>query len=106
MKRIGRGNPPNAITCAERMIVTVVSTPTPDRLIIDAGMKCFASYPPNPYGYVVEHPEARHRFTVGERLSVVPQHQGMTTNLHDEVYAIRKGSVEAVWKVAGRGKYR
>lgn len=124
MTRINRSdNPPNPVTCAERMIVTVVSTPTPDRIIIDGGQKCFTSYPPDPYGYVVEHPNARiysmsvehghvdvsdcdHTFTVGERLSVVPQHQGMTTNLHDEVYAVRNGVVEAVWAVAGRGKVR
>lgn len=116
-------NPPNPRTCAERMIVTVVSTPTPDRIIIDAGMKTFTSYPPTPYGYIVEHPSAKiygmsvehghidvsacnHTFTVGDRLSVIPLHQGMTTNLHDEVYAVRNGNVEAVWKVAGRGKVR
>ena len=105
------------------MIVTVVSTPTPDRIIIDGGQKCFSSNPHKPYGLVVEHPKARingmsvehghidvgdsnHTFTVGDRLSVIPQHQGMTTNLHDEVYGVRNGIVEAVWPVAGRGKVR
>ena len=48
--------------------------------------------------------ECNHTFTVGDRLSVIPLHQGMTTNLHDEVYAVRNGNVEHVWKVAGRGK--
>jgi D-serine deaminase-like pyridoxal phosphate-dependent protein len=105
------------------MIVTVVSTPTPDRIIVDGGQKTFERNPPNPYGYIVEHPEARiygmsvehghvdvsacsHRFRVGERLAVVPQHQGVTINHHDEVYAVRKGIVEAVWPVAGRGRVR
>ena len=116
-------NPPNPITCAERMIVTVVSTPTPERIIIDGGQKTFTSYAPTPYGYIVEHPKAKiyamsvehglvnvsecdHQFTVGDRLSVIPLHQGMTTNLHDEVYAVRNGNVEHLWKVAGRGKVR
>jgi D-serine deaminase-like pyridoxal phosphate-dependent protein len=114
-------NRPNPVTCATRMIVTVVSTPTADRIIIDGGQKTFERNPPDPYGYVVEYPEARiygmsvehghvnvsacsHRFRVGERLAVVPQHQGVTTNNHDEVYAVRKGLIEAVWPVAGRGK--
>lgn len=114
-------NPPNPTTCAERVIVTVVSTPTPERIIVDGGQKTFTSYPPTPYGYVVEHPGARiygmsvehghidasacdHTFQVGERLSVVPLHQGMTTNLHDVAYAVRNGVVEAVWTVAGRGR--
>ena len=114
-------NPPNPVTCATRMIVTVVSTPTPDRIIIDGGQKTFERRPPDPYGYIVEHPDARiygmsvehghvnvsalsHKFRVGERLSVVPAHQGITINHHDEVYAVRKGIIEAVWPVAGRGK--
>ena len=121
MRRIGGNNPPNAITCATRMVVTVVSTPTPDRVIIDGGQKTFQSRPSNPYGYIVEHPEAKiygmsvehghvdvsessHKFRVGERLSVVPQHQGMMINLHDVAYAVRKDLVEAVWPVAGRGR--
>ena len=122
MRRINHtDNPPNPTTCAERVIVTVVSTPTPERVIVDGGQKSFTSYPPTPYGYIVEHPNARiygmsvehghidasacdHTFQVGERLSVVPQHQGMTTNLHDVAYAVRNGAVEAVWTVAGRGR--
>ena len=54
----------------------------------------------------VDVSECDHTFTVGERLSVIPLHQGMTTNLHDEVYATRNGEIEDVWIVAGRGKVR
>jgi len=116
-------NPPNPVTCVLRVITTVVSTPTSNRVIIDGGMKCFTSYPPTPYGYIVEHPEAKiyamsvehghvdvsackHKFRVGERLSVIPLHQGMTLNLHDELVGVRNGKVEVVWKVAARGKIR
>ena len=122
--RINRtSNPPNPKTCVERMVVTVVSTPTPDRVIIDGGKKTFTNDKDTPYGCIVEHPKAEiysmsvehghvdvsscdHTFTVGERISVIPQHQGMTTNLHDEVYAVRDGFVEAVWQVAGRGRVK
>ena len=124
LRRINRNdNPPNPHTCAERMILTVVSTPTPDRVIVDGGAKTFTSYPPTPYGYIVEDPDAQiygmsvehghidvsksdRAYKVGDRLSVIPLHQGMTTNLHDEVYAVRNGVVEAIWSVAGRGKVR
>jgi len=109
--------------CATRVIVTVVSVPTPDRIIIDGGQKTFESYPPKPYGLVVEHPAARiqamsvehghvdvsacdHRFRVGEKLSVIPLHQGKVTNMHDEVAAARNDEVVCVWDVAGRGKVR
>ncbi len=124
-KRISptRGNPPNPETCALRMICTVVSTPTPDRIIIDGGQKTFTSYPPSPYGHVVERPEikiyamsvehghvdvsaSRHSFRVGERLSVIPLHQGMTANLHDTLYGVRNGEVEVVWRIAARGRVR
>lgn len=123
-RRINREhNPPNPHTCAQRMIVTVVSTPAPGRVIIDGGQKTFTSYPPTPYGCVVEAPEARiygmsvehghvdvsecdRPFRVGDRMTVIPLHQGMTLNLHDEAYAVRDGIVEAVWAVAGRGKVR
>ena len=107
--------------CVLRVITTVVSTPTPERIIIDGGMKTFASYPPTPYGHIIEHPEAKiygmsvehghvdvrecsHRFKVGEQLSVIPLHQGMTSNLHDELVGVRDNKVEAVWKIAGRGR--
>ena len=122
MTRVGHGTL-NPEACAMRMIVTVVSTPAPDRIIIDGGQKTFTSYPPTPYGYVMEHPELEiyamsaehghvntsnctHSFKVGERLAVIPTHQGMTTNLHDEVVGVGNGKVEVIWKVAARGKGR
>ena len=109
--------------CALRMIVTVVSTPTADRMIVDGGAKTFTSYPPTPYGYIigrldikmygmsVEHghidvSESQHKFRVGEQLSIIPVHQGMTSNLHDELVTVRNEQVQEVWKIAGRGKVK
>ena len=105
------------------MVATVVSAPTPDRIIIDGGMKTFTSYPPIPYGHIIEHPEAQiygmsvehghvdvsrctHRFKVGERLSVIPLHQEMTLNLHDELNGVRGDQVVVIWPVAGRGRVK
>ncbi len=123
MTRISGSAMLNPERCAVRVLVTVVSTPTPDRIIIDGGQKTFTSYPPKPYGYIIECPEAQiygmsvehghvevsrcsRTFRVGERLSVIPLHQEMTTNLHDELYGVRGEKVEVVWQVAGRGKVR
>jgi len=109
--------------CPLRVITTVVSTPTPDRIIIDGGMKTFASYPPTPYGYCIEHPEIKiygmsvehghvdtsassHKFKVGERLTFIPLHQEMCLNLHDELIGYRGEQIEVVWPVAGRGKVK
>ena len=107
--------------CPLRMICTVVSTPTPERVIIDGGAKTFASHAPTPYGLILEHPDAKlrgmsvehghidvsecaNRFRVGERVSVIPLHGGMTTNLHDTMYGARGDSVETVWGIPARGK--
>jgi D-serine deaminase-like pyridoxal phosphate-dependent protein len=121
MSRIGNSGMLNPERCPCRMICTVVSAPTPDRIIIDGGQKTFQRGPRRGYGHIVEHPDAviygmsvehghvdvsavSHQFRVGERLSVIPDHQGITINHHDEAYAVRKGLIEDVWKVAGRGR--
>lgn len=109
--------------CPLRIITTVVSAPTRERVIVDGGMKTFCSYPPIPYGYCVEHPEifftgmsiehghvdvsrSAHRFRVGERLTWIPLHQEMALNLHDELVGYRGEQVEVVWPVWGRGKVK
>jgi D-serine deaminase-like pyridoxal phosphate-dependent protein len=46
------------------------------------------------------------RYTVGERLNVIPNHVCSTVNLHDEIYGVRGEQVETVWQVAARGKVR
>ena len=45
--------------CRLRVICTVVSTPTPGRIIIDGGMKTFCRYPSTPYGHCIEYPEIK-----------------------------------------------
>ena len=86
-------------------------------------MKTFASYPPSPYGHIIEFPDAKiygmsvehghvdvsncsNKFQVGDKLSVIPLHQGMTSNLHDELVGVRGDKVETIWQIAGRGKVK
>jgi D-serine deaminase-like pyridoxal phosphate-dependent protein len=40
---------------------------------------------------------------IGERVTVVPNHCCVVSNLHDRIYAVRDGRVEHVWRVAARG---
>ena len=54
MTRVGNSEMLSPDRCVLRVIVTVVSTPTPERIIIDGGMKTFTSYPPKPYGHIIE----------------------------------------------------
>jgi len=111
--------------CAMRVRCTVVSRPTPDRAILDAGTKVFTSdlYTVSGYGHLLEYPDAavvslseEHgvvdlsrcaaRPEIGEVVEVVPNHCCVVSNMVDAVYAVRAGAVEAVWPVAARGAVR
>jgi D-serine deaminase-like pyridoxal phosphate-dependent protein len=45
---------------------------------------------------------------VGERVTVIPNHACVVSNLHDEVYGVRDGGrlVERTFRVAARGTVR
>lgn len=109
--------------CALTVLTTVVSRPTADRAILDAGSKTFSSDGGIPVGYVVGFPEARiykmneeHGYLdvghcdvkpdIGDRLHVIPNHACGTMNMHDVVYGVRGDNVEVIWEVAARGKVR
>ena len=121
LHRVGRREDLHPDHCPLRLAVTVVSVSRPGQIIVDAGQKAFTSYPRTPYGYCLEHPEiwikgmsvehghvditeSSHTFEVGEVLTFIPQHGGMTTNLHDRVHPLRDGEVLDTWQVAGRGR--
>jgi D-serine deaminase-like pyridoxal phosphate-dependent protein len=111
--------------CAMRVLSTVVSRPTADRAVLDAGSKVLTSdlYFMKGYGHVMEHPEAAithlseehavvdlsacpERPAVGDVVNVVPNHCCVVTNMVDELYGVRGGAVEVVWPVAARGAVR
>ena len=114
--------------CALTVKVTIVSRPSPERAVIDAGTKVFTmdgSDSPlgTGRGYVVGHPgiqvswfteehgmlqlppEEQH-LTVGDTLEIIPVHCCAVINMFDEVAAVRGNEVEVVWPVLGRGKVR
>jgi D-serine deaminase-like pyridoxal phosphate-dependent protein len=112
--------------CALRVVATVVSRPTRERAIIDAGSKTLTSdlaAGATGWGFVVEHPEAEvyklneehgmldvsacaQQPEVGDRVTVIPNHACGATNLHDELVAHRGGEVVATYRIAARGKIR
>ena len=111
--------------CAMEVRATVVSRPTEDRAIIDAGSKVLTSdqYYVQHYGRLADYPRAyiaalseehaivdlsqcKERPAIGEVVSVIPNHCCAVSNMVDEVYGIRNGRVDAVWPVAARGKVR
>ena len=112
--------------CALTVVATVVSRPTSERAIIDAGSKTLTSDPAEGatgFGLLLEHPEAEiyrlneeHGFVdvsrcdprpeVGDVVTIVPNHACGTTNVHDDVVVHRTGVVVGTWPVAARGKIR
>jgi len=109
-------------TCALRIITTVVSRPTPDRGILDAGSKTLSMdlHGLEGYGYICEYPEAKiyalteehghvdfsacaRKPEIGERVSVIPNHCCVVTNLFDEFIGVRNDQVEVTWQIEARG---
>lgn len=113
--------------CAAAVLVTVVSRPTEDWIVIDGGSKTFATdiQPNTPplhltgFGHVVGHPDIvfermteehgmlkvtkDHPFQVGDRIRIIPNHICSTVNLHNRV-TLESGSGEKVeWEVSARG---
>jgi D-serine deaminase-like pyridoxal phosphate-dependent protein len=109
--------------CALTVRATVVSLPTGERGIIDAGSKALTreQYYVKNFGRVVEYPGAvvanlseehgmvdfsgaERRPKVGEVVSIIPNHCCVCINMHDMVFGIRGDTVEVEWPVAARGK--
>jgi D-serine deaminase-like pyridoxal phosphate-dependent protein len=55
---------------------------------------------------VVDFSRCTQRPAVGERVSVIPNHCCVVSNLFDEMVGVRRGDVEVVWRVAARGMVR
>jgi D-serine deaminase-like pyridoxal phosphate-dependent protein len=114
--------------CALHVHATVISRPTEDRAVIEAGTKTLTSDLVAPsvgpgYGLILGYPDAvierlyeehgvvdlsacRAKPALGERIRIVPNHVCVVSNLHDEVVMSRDGQVVDTWRVAARGKTR
>jgi len=108
----------NALT----VLTMVTSRPAPEQVITDAGLKSVTpEHGPPPvkdrddlevHALSEEHGRLRtlsgpcEDLEVGDLLEFIPGHGCTTVNLHDQLYAVRRGRVEAIWDIAGRGKVR
>lgn len=99
---------------------TVVSRPTPDRVILDAGMKSITQefglpLVVEPAGLEVVSLSEEHVKCVavsgtsdlecGDQVWLLPTHCCTTINLHDRYWCVRDGKVEATWPIEARGKF-
>ncbi len=109
--------------CALTVLATVVSRPTEDRAIIDAGSKALTSdlLGLSGYGLVVGYPDAvitglseEHgtidlsasalKPAIGERIRIVPNHACPVSNLFDRVHLVAGDHVVATERVEARGR--
>jgi D-serine deaminase-like pyridoxal phosphate-dependent protein len=102
-------------------VATVISRSSPDRAIVDAGLKTLSddSGPArliDALGWSYHHagdehgkltpadaPERR-ELHVGDRVTLIPSHIDTTINLHDALHPHRRGALEATWEVSARGR--
>jgi D-serine deaminase-like pyridoxal phosphate-dependent protein len=114
--------------CALRVVATVVSRPTRDHAVLDAGSKTLTSdtlpgLETGTFGLVVEYPEAVIRRLseehadvdltacnrvpeIGEVVTIVPNHACGTVNMHDRIALHRGGRELEIVAVEGRGLVR
>lgn len=111
---------------ALEVLTTVVSTPGPDRIVLDAGSKVLGvdrpkwvsghglvpSFPDATVSWLAEHHAVvMHRATgasssevrPGRRLRVIPNHVCTTVNLVDELVVVRGDDVVDIWPIDARG---
>lgn len=109
--------------CAMHILTTVVSRPTDDRAVLDAGSKALTSdlLGFTDFGYVVDYPEAvitglseEHAVVdlsactknpkIGEKIRIIPNHTCVVSNLMSHVYIHRDGEFDRKIEVAARGR--
>ena len=107
---------------AGRVMTCVMSMPEPGNIITDGGRKAIGGDAGNPSiegvegavcrGLSAEHggislPEdADHGLKLGDRIWCVPMDVAGSVNVHDYLFAIRDGALEAIWDLPARGHYR
>ncbi|PQM59579.1 MAG: alanine racemase [Rhodobacteraceae bacterium] len=108
--------------CALTVLATVVSTPTPERAVVDAGSKVLTSDLSGlvGYGLVVNYPhvtisnlseehgclksEGPTGLVVGQKIQIIPNHACVVSNMVDQVTFTRSTKVTKLQRVTARGK--
>lgn len=107
---------------AGRVMATVTSRPERGYMITDGGQKAIGAdtgFPsidnlpsPTVKGLSAEHGSIYFDATdgldprLGDKIWCTPWDAATCANLHDYMFAVREGALEAVWEVSARGRYR
>ncbi|GAB2187086.1 alanine racemase [Roseibium sp. LAB1] len=109
--------------CAMHVLATVVSRPTENRAVLDAGSKALTSdlLGFSDHGLLIDYPEASiaalseehavvdltnsgNKPQIGERVRIIPNHTCVVSNLFDRLVFHRDGVVTRIETVAARGQ--
>jgi D-serine deaminase-like pyridoxal phosphate-dependent protein len=103
------------------VLATVISRPTPTRIVLDAGRKTMPgdAAMPQPLGLhaiaamrlsaehaKIELTQPSETPRIGDKIEFVVGYHDTTVHLHEEIVAVRDSRVEAIWRVAARGKIK
>lgn len=103
------------------VLATVMSTPTRDRAVVDAGLKSYSAEKGFPWvhgrtglevtGVSDEHGKlalgsGAAPLSLGDKVLLIPGHCDPTINLHDWYVCVRNGRVENLWPITARGASR
>ena len=107
---------------AARIMSCVTSIPEAGNVITDSGRKAVSADSGAPRvdhpsgatvrGLSAEHgglsfdPDVDHGLRLGDRVWLVPWDISGCVNVHDYIFAVRNGKLEAVWNLPARGRYR
>jgi len=105
--------------CALTLLTSVISNPAPGKFTVDGGLKAisyeFGMPQPKLAGSKLVHLYEEHglleqdhgarRPNLGDKVELIPSHGCTTINLHDQFCCVRKGYLEAAWKISARGKF-
>lgn len=100
------------------VLATVMSVPSAEFAVVDAGLKSYSCEKGVPWvhhredvsvvGVSDEHGKLRvgplaNRLRLGDRVMLIPSHCDPTVNLHDWYVGIRNEKVELLWPISARG---
>lgn len=126
---VGQGSAINDFSrCAATVLATVISKPTDERIVLDAGAKSLTSQnrsegicSTNGYGLVkgsnnvrlsgvfdehglIYNKEFREYINVGDKVEIIPNHICPTCNLYEKAYLVSKGALIREVPILCKGK--
>jgi len=114
--------------CAITVLATVVSKPTPERIVLDTGVKSLTAFTRNKgicytpgFGLLkgtddirlnklydehglINNKELNKKLQIGDKVEIIPNHVCPTCNLYDKIYIVDKGRVVDELPILCRGK--